>query len=185
MKKTTFLLLIISAAFACAQVQPAYPYWIWTPKTGKFVNPKTEPKSTPAEQLSYSKGLLDKKNYEEARNEFKKILKSFPKAKEAAEAQYYLGIIEEAQAHPYEAFKAYQAVVEKYPFSERITEINEREFKIAEEFMSGLKRKAMGMTLPVENPALEIFAKIVDNAPYGPLAAKAQYKLGLVFKRVF
>jgi len=182
MKRTLILFFLISAALTAATVRPAYSYWIWTPKTGKFVNPKAEPKSTPAEQLSYSQGLLEKKNYEGAKREFEKLLKSYPKAAEAAEAQYYLGVIEETLSHPYEAFKAYQKVVEKYPFSERITGINEQEFKIAEEFMAGTKRKALGMALPVENPALEILAKVVENAPFGPLAAKAQYKLGLVYK---
>jgi outer membrane protein assembly factor BamD len=40
----------------------------------------------------------------------------------------------------------------------------------------------MGVTLPVENPAIEIFQKVVENSTYGPLAPKAQYKLGLVLK---
>jgi outer membrane protein assembly factor BamD len=40
----------------------------------------------------------------------------------------------------------------------------------------------LGMTIPVENPAIEIFQKVVSNSQYGPLAAKAQYKLGLVYK---
>jgi len=38
------------------------------------------------------------------------------------------------------------------------------------------------LTLPVENPAIEIFTKVIENSTYGPLAPKAQYKLGLVLK---
>ena len=48
--------------------------------------------------------------------------------------------------------------------------------------MSGEKRKAMGITLPVENPAIEIFTKVIENSTYGPLAPAAQYKLGLALK---
>lgn len=48
--------------------------------------------------------------------------------------------------------------------------------------MTGQKRKAIGVTLPVENPAIEIFSKVIENSTYGPLASKAQYKLGLVLK---
>ncbi|MBU1869444.1 MAG: outer membrane protein assembly factor BamD, partial [Candidatus Omnitrophica bacterium] len=131
-----------------------------------------------------SKGFYDQKKYEEALREFKKLLKAYPKSAEAAESQYYMGRIEEDQGKLYEAYQAYQKVIDKYPFSERIQEVNEREFKIAESFMSGEKRKAMGMTLPVENPAIEIFTKVIENSTYGPLAAKAQYKLGLVLKGV-
>lgn len=159
-----------------------YPYWIWTPKTGKWINPKTAVKPTPKEQFDFAKSLYDIKNYAEAKREFKKVLKHYPKSFEASESQYYLGLVEEAQDNLYEAYLTYQKVIDKYPFSERIQEIIEREYKIGEAFMSGEKRKALGVALPVENPALEIFTKVVENSTYGPLAPKAQYKLGLVLK---
>ncbi|MDD4940326.1 MAG: outer membrane protein assembly factor BamD [Candidatus Omnitrophica bacterium] len=163
---------------------PCHAYWIWTPKTGKFINPKTEVKSTPKDQLAFAVELFGSKSYEEAKKEFKKLIRNYPKAVEAAESQYYLGLIDETQGNLYEAFLSYQKVVEKYPFSERIGEIIEREFKIGEEFMSGTRRKAFGVVLPVDNPAIEIFTKVIENSTYGPLAPKAQYKLGLVFKSI-
>lgn len=171
-------LLIISFLWS----QPAYAYWIWTPKTGKWINPKTMPKENPKDQFVYAKSFYDDKKYEEAKREFRKLLKAYPKSAEAAESQYYLGLAEEEQDKLYEAFQAYQMVIDKYPFSERIGEIIEREYKIAEKFMAGEKRKALGVTLPVENPAIEIFGKVVENSTYGPLAPRAQYKLGLVLK---
>lgn len=179
MKKLAFF---ISLALCLYAGVPAYSFWIWTPKTGKFVNPKTEAKPTPKEQFEYAKGFFDQKRYDDAIREFKKVLKTYPKAFEASEAQYYLGLAEESKGNLYEAYQAYQKVIDKYPFSERIAGIIEQENKIAEEFMSGTKRKAMGVALPVENPAIEIFQKVVDNSTYGPLASKAQYKLGLVLK---
>lgn len=178
MKRIILGLLIISFL----SVQPAYSYWIWTPKSGKWVNPKNLPKDNPKEQFAYAKLFFDNKKYEDAKREFHKLLKAYPKSAEAAESQYYLGLSEEAQGRSYEAYLAYQMVIDKYPFSERIGEIIEREYKIGERFMAGEKRKALGMDLPVDNPAIEIFAKVVENSTYGPLAAKAQYKLGLVLK---
>jgi outer membrane assembly lipoprotein YfiO len=117
-----------------------------------------------------------------ARREFRKLLKAYPKSAEAAESQYYLALTEEKQGKFYEAYQAYQLVIDKYPFSERIQEIIELEYKIGVKFMSGEKRKALGIDLPVENPAIEIFGKVVENSTYGPLAPQAQYKLGLVLK---
>ncbi len=146
------------------------------------MNPKAAVKSTPKEQFEFAKGFYDEKKYEEAGREFKKLMKSYSKTAEAAESQYYLGLIEEVMGDIYAAYQAFQKVIDKYPFSERIQEIIEREYKIAERFMSGEKRKAMGMAIPVDNPAIEIFSKVVENSTYGPLAAKAQYKLGLVLK---
>ncbi len=163
-------------------IQPAQAYWIWTPKTGKWVNPKNLPKDNPGEQFVYAKSFFDNNNYEEAKKEFRKLLKTYSKSAEAAESQYYLGLIEEKQGRLYEAYQAYQLVIDKYPFSERIQEIIELEYKIAEKFMAGEKRKSLGVVLPVENPAIEIFAKVVENSTYGPLAPRAQYKLGLVLK---
>ncbi|MFA5362824.1 MAG: outer membrane protein assembly factor BamD [Candidatus Omnitrophota bacterium] len=179
MKNLVFLVSLMACFWNAA---PGYSFWIWTPKTGKFVNPKTEAKPTPKEQFEYAKSFFDEKKYDDAARELKKVLKTYPKSLEASEAQYYLGLTEEAQGKPYEAYQAFQKVIEKYPFSERIAEINERIYKIGESFMSGVKRKSMGVVLPVENPAIEIFQKVVDNSTYGPLAPKAQYKLGLVLK---
>lgn len=175
-------IILIFAILSSLSISQAYPYWIWTPKTGKWVNPKTAVKPSPKEQFAQALEVYNQKNYEIAKREFKKLLKAYPKSQEAAESQYYLGLIEEAQGNLYEAYKAYQKVIDKYPFSERIQEIIEREYKIAEEFMAGEKRKSMGMALPVENPAIEIFTKIIENSTYGPKAGAAQYKLGLVLK---
>ena len=180
MKRLT--LIILMAVFWSVSAGSAYPYWIWTPKSGKWVNPKTMPKPTPKEQFEYAKSFYVGKKYEDAKREINKLLKAYPKSLEASEGQYYLGLIDEAQGNLYEAFKAYQRVIDKYPFSERIQEIIEHEYKIGEAFMGGEKRKAMGVALPVENPAIEIFTKVIENSTYGPKASAAQYKLGLVLK---
>ncbi len=179
MKRTLFIFLIILLGLSGSS---AYSYWIWTPKTNQWINPKTAVKPTPQEQFEFALGFFKEKKYEEAKNEFVKLVKHYPKSFEASEAQYYLGLTEELRGNLYEAYLAYQKVIDIYPFSERIQEIIEREYKIGEAFMSGEKRKAMGVPLPVENPAIEIFSKVVENSTYGPLAAKAQYKLGLVLK---
>ncbi|MDD5565748.1 MAG: outer membrane protein assembly factor BamD [Candidatus Omnitrophica bacterium] len=178
--KRIFIFVIILVFVRVAS--PAYAFWIWTPKTGKWVNPKTAVKETPKAQLEFAQGFYEGKKYEEAKREFKKLLKNYPKSAQAAESQYYLGLIDEAEGNLYEAYQSYQKVVDKYPFSARIAEINEREYKIAESFLAGEKRKTMGVVLPVENPAIEIFSKVVENSTYGPLAPKAQYKLGVVLK---
>jgi outer membrane protein assembly factor BamD len=162
----------------------AHSYWIWTPKTGKWINPKTAVKQSPKEQFDSAKAFLDEKNYDEAKKEFVKLIKNYPKSFEASESQFYLGLIEEEQGNLYESYQAFQKVIDKYPFTARIQEVIEREFNIAERFMSGEKRKALGVALPVDNPAIEIYTKVIENSTYGPLAPKAQYKLGLILKNL-
>lgn len=178
MKRKIFITLIFLGLF----IAPAYSYWIWTPKVGKWVNPKLAVKPNPKDQFDFAKKLYDENKIDEAKKEFRRLLSSYPKAFEASESQYYLGLIEEAQGNLYEAFREYQKVIDKYPFSERMQEVIELEYKIGERFMAGEKRKALGMSLPVDNPAIEIFSKVVENSTYGPFAPKAQYKLGLVLK---
>ena len=94
MKKTAFLLIFTAIIFTAGT---AYPYWIWTPKTGKWVNPKTVVRATPKQQFDSAAALFEKKRYDQARQEFSKLIKAYPKSLEAADSQYYLGRIEEAQ----------------------------------------------------------------------------------------
>jgi outer membrane protein assembly factor BamD len=166
-------------------LRQAQAYWLWTPKSRAWVNPKTAVKATAAQQFEFARSLYEAEEYEDAKREFKKLLRRFPKSKEAAESQFYLGLVEEKQGNLYEAFKEFQKLVDKYPFSERIAEVIAKEYDIAEAFMTGkAKRRALGMDLPVDNPAIEIFAKVVENSPFGPLAPKAHYQLGMVYKNL-
>ncbi len=118
--------IIIIAVFFVLSLSPAYAYWIWTPKTGKWINPKTAVKPTPKEQFDLAKGFYDEKKHEDAKREFRKLLKAYSKSLEAAESQYYLGLIEDNLGNLYEAFLSYQKIIDKYSFSERIPQIIER-----------------------------------------------------------
>ena len=62
MRRIILSLCIIFALSA----SPAYPFWIWTPKTGKWVNPKNLPKDSPKAQFDYAKGFYDEKKYDDA-----------------------------------------------------------------------------------------------------------------------
>jgi len=174
------LLVAIFILLSLWVTPPAFSFWVWTPKTGRWVNPKYAVRPTPVEQLEYAQTLYNDKKYKDAKREFQQLIRYYPRAAEAAEAQYFLGLCEEAQDSLFEAYLNFQKVIDKYPFSKRIQEVIEKEYKIAEAFMSGKTRQVMGISLPVENPAIEIFRKVIENSTYGPLAASAQYKLGLI-----
>lgn len=166
-------------AFSLMFLADANAYWIWTPKTQKWVNPNSEVRGGPQEQLSFAQGLFEQKQYDQSAAEFRKLIRKYPKAMEAAEAQYYLGRIEEEKGRHFQAYQAYQKVIEKYPFSSRIEEIVEREYALAEGYLE--KEGGIRQTV-AEHPAVEILKKVIENSSYGPLAAKAQYKLGVVLK---
>lgn len=182
MRKVIFILICFNVFLL--GISPGYAFWIWSPKTGSWRNAKENVKLTPKEQLKAAQKFYDQGKYREALEESQKLIKYYPKAYEASEAQFYIGLIHEGMQKLYEGYKSYQKVIDKYPFSSRIEEIVERQLKIGQTFMSGEKRKAIGVELPVENPSIEIFRKVVENSPYGKHAAQAQYLLGMALKNV-
>lgn len=176
--------LIAALFFIFLFPNTSHAVWIWTPQSGKFVNPKMAVKSTPREQLEYALAFMDGKKYTLAMAELKKLVKNYPRAKEAPEAQYYIGQIQEVLNKPYEAYKAYQIVIDKYPFSERAAEIVVLQFKIADQLLSGKDKRGKWVQAVVggDDRIIEIFRAVIKNAPYGKFAAESQYKVGLYLK---
>ncbi len=174
---------ILSIVFSCALLFAgrAHAFWMWTPETNKWINPKYAVKETPKEQLEYALGLLESEDYPRAINECLKLIKHYPKSREAAEAQYYIGRAYERQGELFRAFQAYQKVIEKYPFSERSGEIVERQYAIGERMLEGegQRNAFISAIMGGEYPVVEVFRTVIKNAPYGAYAAPSQYKIGL------
>lgn len=176
-RKIIFILLALLIAQSCTEV--TFAYWIWTPETGKFINPKHAVKETPQKQFDWARSLFEAEKYKRAVDEFEKLIKHYPFSKLSSEAQFYIGLSYENLSQYHKAFENYQLVIDKYPYTERVEEIIEREYRIANLFYSGQKAKMLGMSLlPAKDKAIEIFTKVVENAPYGEYADIAQYKLG-------
>lgn len=173
-----FLILLVSFTF----VFNAYPFWIWSPKTKKWKNPKYSPLATPFLQFKQAEKYFNDKRYKEAYKEFKKLLIHYPDSKQAAEAQYYLGRCLEKMNQSYQAFLEYTKVIESYPNSQQINEVVERQYAIGEYFLEHQPKHWLGVSVYdfVEHPALEIFRKIVEKVPYSAYASRAQYKLGIL-----
>ncbi len=159
----------------------SFAFWIWTPESKKWVNPKYAPKESPQEQLNFAKSYYDAKDYKVAIEEFKKLVKFYPDAVEAPEAQYYLGLCLEETGKYYEAYQALQKVIAKYPFSTRADDVQEQEYIVAQKLLD-YRTNFAGINLTGENAAIEVFKKVIENAPYGKFAAASQYKIGLTLK---
>jgi outer membrane assembly lipoprotein YfiO len=182
MKKIIAYLLIGLLFFVL--MPPSHAYWIWTPGSKKWTNPKYAPKDTPREQYDYAMQFYLAKDYTKAISEFKKLLKAYPQAELAPDAQYYIGRSYEERREHYAAFLAYQKVIDVYPRSELTEEILERQYKIGNLYYSGEKEKLFGVAIiSAIDKALEIFEKVVANSPYGKYADLAQYKIGECYKK--
>lgn len=162
----------------------AHAYWIWSPQSKKWINPKHAPKGTPREQYDYAMRFYLAKDYAKAISEFKKLTRVYPQSELAPDAQYYIGRSYEERKEYYAAFLAYQKVIDIYPRSELTDEIIERQYRIGNLYFSGQKEKLLGIAfVPAIDKALEIFDKVVANSPYGKYADLAQFKIGESYKK--
>ena len=196
-KKTSFIILILIILFAVSNASGTlvcasqighsiYPskkiaFWVWTPETNKWINPKYAVKETPQEQLQVGLDLYEIKEYKKAIQEFQKLLKTYPRARQAPDAQFTIGKCYEDQGELYRAFKEYQVVVDKYPFSELSADIVGRQYNIGLRLLEGESRGNSFINAFSGNDydTIDVFRAVIKNAPYGDLAAPAQYKIGL------
>lgn len=185
MKSRYFLFIL--AFFMLIQLVPSqscFAYWIWTPEIGKWINPKYAVKPTPKEQFDWAFKLYEEKAYSSAAGEFDKLVFNYPNSKYAPSSLYYRGICLEEMDYYYEAYRSYDKVLRRYPTFENIKEIIEREFKIGEGFLSGEKRKVLGMKIfPSLECAIEIFSSIAEHAPFSEYGAGAQFNVGVALKK--
>lgn len=165
--------------------ESSFAFWIWTPQTKKWVNPKYAVKDTPQEQFTAALDAFEKERYEEAIAQFSALVRYYPNSVTAADAQFYIGLANEKLKRYYQAFRAYQKVIEIYPSTSRMDEVVKREYDIGELFYEGQKREFFGVNIiPAIDKAIEIFRSIGQNAPYSQYADKAQYNLGLCYKKL-
>ncbi len=180
MRKFKFL----SAALVLLTASQAHAAWIWTPQTRRWVNPKYAAKDTPTAQMDWAVGFFETRDYDRASKEFVRLVRSYPRSDLAPEAQYLAGVCFELVNRPGAAFTAYKKVVEIYPFSQRFKDSIEREFLIAERFFAGSRVELIGpIKVPALDKAIEIYEHVVQHAPYGDYADKAQMRLGECFIR--
>lgn len=153
--------------------------WIWTPKENKWVNPKQTVKGTPAEQLTFARKIMEEENYKLAIKEFQKLLKYYPKAKEAPKARFYIALCKQKRGQLYQAYEDLQKVIEKYPFSDLSKDIIQRQYDIGVELLDRQEGKSelWGSITGTNYKIIDIFKTVIKNAPYGDLAAPSQYKI--------
>ena len=181
MKRVILLIFLISYPLLLI-----YPYWEWTPETGRWINPKYAPKPTPEEQWKYAMGFYNQKEWEKALREFRKLVKYYPRSSHAPEAQFMIGDCLEKLGKLYEAAKEYQKVFEKYPETKRWEEILLRQKKIADKFFEErsegfLHRSKEWFTKTHWEKAGEIYRMILRNAPYWEKADEIKFRIGECF----
>jgi outer membrane assembly lipoprotein YfiO len=172
---------ILLLALTCTT---AYAQWTWTPELGRWINPKRQPRETPALQFQYAEELLANGDTEKAIAEYEKLLRYFPASNYCDLAQYSIGRGLEAQEDYEEAVKAYQTVIDEYPNTKLFGNVLDKQRRIADHFFDlGVERQESFTIIRGGNfeKAIETYRQVIDNQPFTEFSAAAQYRIGLSY----
>ncbi|PIQ85143.1 MAG: hypothetical protein COV74_10145 [Candidatus Omnitrophica bacterium CG11_big_fil_rev_8_21_14_0_20_45_26] len=179
-----FHLILLSALSFSAS--PGMANWVWSPESGKFVSTdnNAQTQDYADEMFQQARQFMEQKDHGRAIEEFRNLIRKYPSAWNASEAQYYIGLSYEQQADYRNAAEAYQKLVDHYPQSQHVQEVIERLYQIGNLYLEGGKDKFIGIPLLSRLPvAIQIFEHIVKVAPYGKYGDQAQFQLGTAYRK--
>jgi outer membrane protein assembly factor BamD len=183
-----FIGATLAAGSACAQ-------WTWTPETGRFVNMSNLPKETPELQVEYARSLMVGGEYDKAFEETDKFNEYYGDSEFADENQFLRGEIKLADEKYVPAAKEFQSVISKYPESDRYEDVIKKQYEIGDDlYAKGEKRMSTKsaqymqesrylrkLNFMANRPfkkAIDVYTMVIENQPFTPEAAEAQYKIG-------
>lgn len=150
--------------------------WTYEPVGGEGKWRRTRAK----DQMEVAQGAFDKQNYSLTLKAARYLVKTWPLSDYAPRAQYLVGRCYEAKHNDEKAFSQYQKILEKYPKSENVKEVLQRQYGIAGRFLKGQRFKLWGYIPAFRSMdrTANMFDKIVKNGPYGDVAPHAQLRIG-------
>lgn len=153
--------------------------WVWTPETGRWINPKNQPKETAEAQLEYASQLRLAGDYEEATSEYRKFFRFFPDSDLCAQAQFQVGELYEAQGDYERASTEYQKVISNWPASDLFDKVMGKQYEIADRFyQKGTRAEGFRFLRGrYVRRAMQTYQRVIENAPFGRAAARAQYRV--------
>ena len=132
---------------------------------------------TPAEQLAYARAELEKGHLRGARKGFEGLIREWPAAMEAVEAQLGLAQLYEQRKKYARAFDEYQYLLTFYSGVCPYDEVLGRQFKIANLLLHD-NTGMFGWVLGGTDTIRQRFEQVVRNAPSSPLAPQAMLIVG-------
>ncbi len=159
--------------------------WTWTPQTGRWINMKKLPKETAELQVEYARGLMLDGQYKKAVRETEKFDDYYSDSEYADDNQFLRAEILLKQGKNMDAAKQLQQVVSKYPDSDLYSQVIKMQYEIGDQYFERGQKKSQSKswwTFLKKRPykrAIEVYNMVVDNQPFTPAAAEAQYKVGL------
>jgi outer membrane protein assembly factor BamD len=147
----------------------------WSDESGGDVSA-----SSSRDQLEAAHKLEAQGQRDDALKAYKGLLRRWPLSFFAPEAQYRMGKILEDEGDFYSAFQAFQKMVTKYPSSNYFEQALGEQYRIANLYLAGEPQKIWKIPVgPSMDRTVEMYDRIIKNAPYGTYSPQCQFKIGL------
>ncbi len=185
MRVRGFLPGIALAAALALLAGAAQAQWTWTPQTKRWVNIKRMPKETAELQLEYARKLMLDGKYGKALDETDKFTNYYADSEFSDDNQFLRGEILLAQGDLLLAAKEFQQVVKNYPNTDLFDQVIKKQYEIGDRLYAlGVEKSKKHWNPLRKRPfkhAIEVYNMVIDNQPFTPAAAEAQYKVGLCY----
>ena len=166
------LTLVTSLAHATLVWRPGEG---WSDESGSDVSA-----SSSRDQLEMAHKLEAQGQRDAALRAYKGLLRRWPLSFFAPEAQYRMGKILEDEGDFYTAFQAFQKMVTKYPSSDYFTQALNEQYRIANLYLAGEPQRIWKIPVgPSMDRTVEMYQRVIKNAPYGDYAPQCQFNIGL------
>jgi outer membrane protein assembly factor BamD len=169
-------LLALAFATSLAQAELVWrPGEGWSDESGSDVSA-----SSSRDQLELAHKLEAQGERDAALKAYKGLLRRWPLSFFAPEAQFRVGKILEEQANFNDAFTAFQKMVTKYPSSDYFEQALNEQYRIANLYLAGEPQRIWKIPVgPSMERTIEMYDRIIKNAPYGDYAPQCQFNIGL------
>jgi outer membrane protein assembly factor BamD len=180
MPRLRILLALIAALgfFAPALTQASL---VWRPGEGWSDESGGDASaSSSRDQLDLAHKLEAQGQRDDAIKAYKALLRRWPLSFFAPEAEFRLGKIQEDEGDFYNAFQAFQKMVQKYPSSSYFEDALGEQYRIANLYLAGEPQRIWKIPVgPSMDRTVEMYERVIKNAPYGTWAAQCQFNIGL------
>jgi outer membrane protein assembly factor BamD len=179
MRRLSLLLcaaLTVGLAVPAAQAAMVWrPGEGWSDESGSDVSA-----SSSRDQLELAHKLEAQGARDGALKAYKSLLRRWPLSFFAPEAQYRVGKILEDEGDFYNAFQAFQKMVTKYPSSDYFAQALNEQYRIANLYLAGEPQRIWKIPVgPSMTRTIEMYDRIIKNAPYGDYAPQCQFNIGI------
>jgi outer membrane protein assembly factor BamD len=147
----------------------------------KYVAPGEEEISGNAEELFHAAQEAEQKhNLKRAVKAYRTLVRKYPKDALAPGSAFKCAQLQEQTKDYLGAAESYRWLMERYPSDLHFDEAIDGLFRVGEMYLNGKKVKVLGISVAnAHDRAVEIFAAIIRNAPFGKYTARAQFDIGL------